>query len=132
MFDHICVFPDAATAQSALPTYHYEGAWDGSRVIAPLAIITAEAVWEGEGMERTLVTPEQVMPGFWLAVALPALSAELRDLPGDVCRLIADRDAAAAGQPFFAYVSPPGNPETLATARVAPVFAGSSYPFGAV
>lgn len=137
LFDHILAFANEAQARAALPTFcsqAQEGTWnwDGSRVIAPISIITVEAVWEGEGMDRELVTPEQTLPGFWLAIALPELSAGLRDLPGDVCRLITDREAANAGQAFICYASPSVDPQVLASARVAPVFAGSRYPFGAV
>lgn len=122
IFDHLLRFADEADARQALPQlYNAEGGWDGSRVIAPISIITAEA--EGE-------TPEQTLPGFWLAIALPELSTELRDLPNEACRLIADRVAANAGQSFIRYLSPSVDPQIIATARVAPIFAGSRYPFG--
>jgi hypothetical protein len=126
MYDHICSFTDEAAARSALPQFCAHGPWDSSRVIAPLSIITAEAVWSG--ME--LVTPEQQLPGFWLAIALPALSPDVRDLPDNACRYIADRVAAAQGLSWARYVAPDVDPALLASVRVAPVFAGSAYSFG--
>jgi hypothetical protein len=122
MIDHIIVHASEAAARSALPSYcsqDSEGAWhwDASRVIPGLKIITSEA-------------PEVVLPGYWVAVALPALSTALRDLPNEACRLIANRDLANAGQAFMEYAAPSIDMVALSTARVAPVFAGSNYPFG--
>ncbi len=141
MIDHLLVFADETAARAALPAYCLQGRdgawrWDGSRVVTGVQIITAEAVWnrsDPDPMKATLATPEQHLPGFWLAIALPDLSPALRDLPGDVCRYISDRDAANAGAPreqFTLYLSASVDPAILATARVSPVFAGSAYPFG--
>lgn len=141
IFDHILVLASEAQARSALPGFcaqDREGVWhwDGSRVIAPIEIITAEAAWgePGEDGRPTLVTPRQVLSGFWLAIALPELSTALRDLPSEACRLIANRDAANAGAPFAGFVryaAPSLDLAAAQTYRVAPVFAGSNYPFGA-
>jgi hypothetical protein len=138
LFDHIVAFPTEAAAQAALPQFcarDTEGAWrwDQSRVIPGISIITAEAVYEGEGMDRKLVSPEEVLPGFWVAIALTELSTTLRDLPNEACRLITDRDAANAGgtfQQFTVYASPSLDLLQVQSYRVAPVFAGSKYPFG--
>lgn len=135
MIDHIVVAANEAAARSVLPQFCFQdqqGAWhwDRSHVIPGISIITAEAVYEGEGMERELVSPEEKLPGFWIAIALPELSETLRDLPDEACRLIADRAAANAGQQFVVYLSPSVDPQLIATARVSPVFAGSKYPFG--
>jgi len=123
MIDHVLRFASEAAAQSALPAYHIDGAWDGSRVIAPVSIVTADAVWDGEA----LVSPEQVLPGWWIVVSLDAVSAELRDLPGGACRFVADGDAASRGEPWWVYLAPDLDVDLLSTARVSPVFAGSGY-----
>lgn len=141
MIDHLFAFPSEAAARAALPAYCAHGPdgvwhWDGSRVVTGVQIITAEAVWnrsDPDPFKAVLVWPEQHLPGFWIAIALPGLSPALRDLPGDVCRYISDRDAANAGAPreqFTLYLSASVDPSLLATARVSPVFAGSAYPFG--
>ena len=68
-------------------------------------------------------------PGWFLVIARPALDPALRDLPNGECRLIADRDAAEAGQSFILYTAPDIAPSDLANAFVTPTFAGSRYPF---
>jgi hypothetical protein len=132
IYDHVLAFANEAAAQAALPQFYNES-WDQSRVIPNIKIITAEAVYEGEGMDRKLVSPEEVLPGFWVAIALTELSTTLRDLPNEACRLITDRDAANAGgtfQQFTVYASPSLDLQAVQSYRVAPVFAGSKYPFG--
>jgi hypothetical protein len=138
IYDHVLAFASEAAAQQALPSFcnqDQQGVWrwDQSRVIPNIKIITAEAVYEGEGMDRELVSPEEVLPGFWVAIALTELSTTLRDLPNEACRLITDRDAANAGgtfQQFTVYASPSLDLLQVQSYRVAPVFAGSKYPFG--
>ena len=135
IYDHVLAFANEAAAQAALPQYYsaVASSWDQSRVIPNIKIITAEAVYEGEGMDRELVSPEEVLPGFWVAIALTELSTTLRDLPNEACRLITDRDAANAGgtfQQFTVYASPSLDLQAVQSYRVAPVFAGSKYPFG--
>jgi hypothetical protein len=135
IYDHVLAFANEAAAQAALPQYYsaVASSWDQSRVIPNIKIITAEAVYEGEGMDRELVSPEEVLPGFWVAIALTELSTTLRDLPNEACRLITDRDAANAGQSFAqftVYASPSLDLQAVQSYRVAPVFAGSKYPFG--
>lgn len=118
MIDHVLKFASEPAAQSALPAYHIDGAWDGSRVIAPVSIVTADAVWDGE----TLVSPRVVLPGFWIAIALDALSPELIALPDHALRFAADREAGG-----FPYLAADIDGALLSTARVEPVFAGSGY-----
>jgi hypothetical protein len=114
MIDHILKFETEAAAKAALPQFvGDEGQWDGSRTIPNVSVITAD---------------EETLPGWWIAIGLTALSEELRSLPDDACRLITDRYAAEAGQPFVLYLSHSVDPGLIATARVSPVFAGSRYP----
>lgn len=139
MIDHLAAFPDEAAARAALPSFCAQGKdgswrWDASRVVPGLSVIMADAVWDHSvPMRPVLTSPEVVLPGFWIAIALPELDTALRDLPGDVCKVITNRSAAHSGVPreqFTLYVSPSVDPAVLATGRVAPVFAGSAYPFG--
>jgi hypothetical protein len=121
MMDHVLRFADEAAAQAALPVYCIDGAWDGSRVIAPVSVVTADAVWEGDA----LVSPRAVLPGYWLAIALDEVSADLVSLPGDVLRFVAERETGA-----FAFLAADIDAGLLSTARVDPVFAGSGYWMG--
>ena len=132
MFDHIIKGGDSeADALALLPDYHSDGDWRGDVVIPNLKIITADAVWDtSDPQEPVLVSAEESLPGFWLAIALPEVSQVLIALPNDACRLIADREAAGRGEEYIRYVSPAVEPSMLTTATVAPVFAGSAYPFG--
>lgn len=116
--DHLLRFPDEMTAQTALPEYWIAeaGAWRDDVCIPGVSVFT-----EADGMYA----------GWFIVIALSALSATLRDLPDHACRLIADRDAANAGQPFLRYVAADMDPGALASARFVPTFAGSTYPFGA-
>lgn len=125
MIDHILKFDSEVAAKSALADYVIEDTWDGSRTIPDLKIITQEAAWDHSDPENpVLVSPEQTLPGFWIAVALLELATALRDLPDNACRFIANRDTGG-----FIYTAPDINAGLLATARVAPVFAGSGYSF---
>lgn len=126
MMDHMLRFASEDAARAALPAYCADGQWDGSRTIPGVSIITAEAVWDGEA----LVSPEAVLPGWWIVVSLDAVSAALRDLPGGACRFVADGDAASRGEPWWVYLAPDLDVGLLATARVSPVFAGALYQMG--
>lgn len=94
-------------------------------------VILQDAEWDvsDDPENPVLVTPEIVAEGHHVWVALDALDESLRGLPENACRLIADRDAALAGQPFLLHQAPDIPPETMATARIVPVPAGSGYPF---
>lgn len=124
MFDHLIKCASDAERQALLEQY-------GVSRAAPVSVITADAVWDTTDPEEpVLVTPEVTLEGYWLAVALPEVSNELKALPDGACRLIADREAAKRGEDFLIWVSPVIDPEILTTARVSPVIAGSRYPFG--
>lgn len=130
MKDHIMRFVSEQDAKVAMPQFVFDGEWDASRVIAPIQIVTAEAEIDDTDPENVIVlVPRETLPGYWLAIALPEVSPDLRGLGGEACRLIADRDLAAAGQPFFVYVAPSVDAGLLATARIEPVFAGNAYSF---
>lgn len=124
--DHVAKFTDEAGAADALPSYRAGDGWDTSRVLAGVSIITADAVWDNTDPQNpVLVSPEQTLPGFWLAIGLPELSQDLIALPGNALRFAANRET---GQ--IIYTAPDLNVALLASARVSPVFAGSQYQFG--
>lgn len=125
MIDHVLHFDTEAAAQAALPSYwtpaskDSPGAWRGDICIPSVSVYALDVLG---GRVPYL--------GWHIVIALPALDPALRDLPGNACRLITDREAAVRGEPFVRYAAPDMRPAVLSVARVEPVFAGSSYPFG--
>lgn len=128
MIDHLMRFTDEATAKADPVVGRYwapasddgPGSWRGDVCIPGVSVYTPN-----EDGSRTLFT------GWFIVIALPTLDPSLRDLPGNACRLIADRDAADAGQSFIRYTAADLEPGILSMAKVEPTFAGSNYPFGA-
>ena len=123
MIDSILVYPDEATALAAWPRPEdAQGSWiiyGPDRLdLLPVRIVKVEAVYDGE----TLVSPETLAPGYWLAVR----GADLRDNPA--CVTVTDDELAAAGEPFLLYVNPAYTLHALA-GRVDPTWCGSEYPF---
>lgn len=148
MIDHLIAAPDRATMAAMLaPLGLASVAQDGSTSFAAdvclnvggpndesLRVILADAVWDKSDPNPrnwTITTPEVLAQGFFVIVAKDALDPALRDLPGNACRLITDRDAAVRGESFIRYTAPDMDPQVLTTARVEPTFAGSRYPLGA-
>lgn len=139
MIDHLFSFADEAAAQAALSSYWIPasedgpGTWRGDVCIPGVsvyAITGTEALTDpetGQSYDREIREP---YPGWYIVVALPAIHSVLRDLPDAACRLIADRDAANRGENFIRYVAADMDPAVLSVAKVEPIFAGSSYPFG--
>lgn len=145
MIDHLLRFDSEDAARAALPEYWIPasddgpGQWDGSRCI-PNAGCPALRVYKITG-QTTITDPEtgqsyqqdirELFSGWFINVALVALSPELRDLPSGACRIIADREAAAAGDPnFIRFVATDIEPEVIAEAHVEPMPLGARYPFG--
>jgi hypothetical protein len=131
--DHFCVFPDETTALAALPAYHYNnGNWDTSRVMPNMRIITADAVWDNsDPLKPVLVTPETVLPGWWIAISDKTGTVNaVKDIPGNACRVILDRDKAQTETDrtkLVLYISSAADPSVLNNARINPVFAGAPY-----
>lgn len=126
MFDHVCAFSSEDAAKAALPGYNPNGGWNYSIGIFGQTVTTSPAVWDRTDPEHpVLVTPAQTLPGFWLTITLPALSEEIKNLPNNACRFVFDYDAQS-----FAYTAPDLNAALLQTAKIEPVFAGRTYPFG--
>lgn len=131
MFDHLLTFPNEATARAMLAAFIMPAGWDESRVLAPVRIVTQDAVWDMRDPERPkLKSPEKAMPGFHLVIALATPSPDLMQMAP--CLFVADRAKAAMGEPFLVYASDDLDLLALAKARVEPMFAGANYDFAAL
>jgi hypothetical protein len=146
MMDHILTFADETSAHAALDPLGLGGTqlssdgktstpyWAGGVLASKENFrgISADAVWDRtDPLHPVLVTPEQVLPGFWVGVATDdqAKSDALKALPGDACRVILNREASRPGNAnwSFLYISPAVVPSDLATVHFSPIFAGSTY-----
>jgi len=96
-------------------------------------VILQDAVWDETDPENPVqTTPEIVASGWHVWIALDHLAEDLRDLPGDACRLIADRSLCLPEATFrdvLLYHAADIDEIVLATARIEPVPAGSDYPW---
>lgn len=136
IIDHLMRFETEADAKADPVVSAYwspgegdePGAWRGDVCIPNVSVYALGAPGvDGEGNPVENRIP---FSGWYVVIALPVLSAALRDIPGNACRLIADRDAAARGESFIRHTAADLTPGDLAAAHVEPLFAGSGYPFG--
>lgn len=126
MYNHFMMFVDEKTAQAALHKYVDADGWDMSIVIPNQRVILRRAVWDDA--DRTsikLISPEVVIPGYFVTVTLPEINDELKKLPDNACRLIG---VASTGD--VVYWAPDMNMELIASAIIEPVPFGSTYKFG--
>ena len=146
MLDHLLRFPSRADAGAALAPLNLATEQDGQWILADnvclniggpndesIRVGTQRVEWDFSDPENPVQTqPEVLIPGWYCIVADSLVNESVRDLPDNVCRLIANREAAIAGDPnFILYTAPDLTPETMASvAFVEPTFAGSQYPFG--
>lgn len=123
MLNHFMKFDGEASALTALAAYAPDGAWDRSLVLPGQRVVLARASWDMTDPDApVLVTPEQVMPGFFVTISLPAIDTALRDMEGNACRLIGDSGTGA-----IVYTAPDLDEGLLATAIIEPVPAGAAY-----
>jgi hypothetical protein len=118
MIDHVLAFADEASAKADPIVGQYwlggEGGWWRGDVCIP-------------GAQVVVAATGAFYDGLWrIVIAKDAEDQELAASPA--CHLIADRNAAAAGQPFI--IKSKLTPAELALLILQPVFAGSDYPFG--
>lgn len=127
MIDHVLMFADEATAIQALPNFRVPGdRWDPSCTISDVKIVVQDAVLDTtDPLKPVVATPQQVLPGWWIAITLTALSQDFIALPDSALRLAYNRDT---GQ--FSYMAPDLNQALLQTAKIEPAFAGVTDPFG--
>jgi hypothetical protein len=144
MIDHLLVFPDEATARAdpVVGAYYVPaqklglvtlpGKWRGSclpgvSVYAVTATATVTDPTTGQSYVKETRTP---YPGWFMVISRLELNAALRDLANNGCVLIADRAAAAAGNPnFLLFKAANLTDAEIAAAHVEPTFLGSRYPF---
>ena len=131
MLNHLLMFTTEADAIDALPSYGARDPdglwlWRDDLVIPNQRVVISRAVWDYSDPEAPLlVSPEQSVPGYFVTVTLPGISADLRDLPGAACRLIGDATTGA-----IVYTAADLNPGLLASAIVEPMPAGARYSLG--
>lgn len=131
MIDHLLCFPNEAAAMAACPAYVIDDdgvmQWDRSRCIPGVAVEVPTGQIT-EATEDELARPIMVrVPGFWVAIATPAVDFDLMALPQ--CRVVSDRTAIAESRNHFVHIADDVDPDILARAVVSPVFAGSRYTF---
>ncbi|MEJ0043188.1 MAG: hypothetical protein WDM81_13670 [Rhizomicrobium sp.] len=128
--DHLMMFDSEAAALAALPQ-HVVPSDDGPLWNPGYAMSVDVTLPDPSGAVDDAGEPVRVpMEKSFVWISLPALDATLRDMPDNACRLIADRDAANAGETFLIYRASDLDDATMAAARIAPVYAGTNYPFG--
>lgn len=137
MIDHLLAFASESDAKAdpIVGAYWHGdgqggGSWDMSCCIpslsvwAPSADVTTTTTINGQTYSLVTHTPYDSL---WrINIALPSRSAALCALSS--CHLVADRDLAAQGKPFL--LQSVLTADELAALMIAPLFAGSSYPFG--
>ena len=149
--DHLLTFSNEAAALGVLTPMGFapSGRWDRSYVDPGVRLITADPVWDTTDPDNhILVSPEEIISGFHITIALPEVSAALEALgPQKFLRVIEDRGLATAASKFHEYaVSTVGLPEGVATEmpaaqlnrvggvienvtfKISPRFLGSDYP----
>lgn len=118
MVDHILLFADEATARAAIPQYWTDyGNGDGSGDWRLDICNPGISVYTVDGETRTY------FDSWGILIALTEVDETLRGLPA--CRVIFDRDAAAARQPYVLYAADGVDGTVIG---FEPWFAGSDYP----
>lgn len=104
MIDYLFCFSDKVAAIAALPDFWTPpsvegdvmapGSWDGSRVLSMKIQVGSRPA--GTDVETgALIEAPVYAQGYWLAIAMPAVTERLWALPG--CMREADREAAESG-----------------------------------
>lgn len=104
-----------------------EGELDSSRAMW-VELIASPGTYDEEG---NVLTPRVVLPGLALWICTPTVDDDLWNLPGNVARLQADRDAHAAGELTW-LIRTRVDPGAMSSILVSPSYMGADYPFGAV
>lgn len=97
-------------------------------------IVKEKAVWDRSAPDPknwTQTKPEVLETGWQCIVVRTKLDTQLRDLPGNACRMIVDRDKANAGDAnCVLYVAPDITKEQFVAYHTEPTPLGARYPFG--
>ena len=127
--DHLLSFPTEADALAALQgtPYASESGWNLGCTCPGLTLYTQVAQYDENGVETqpSVLLNDQ----YWLLISTrgpgpdPALTAL------EACRMVADRAAALAGQPFIYQQGLRADPAQIASVvRIDGLPAGSAYP----
>jgi hypothetical protein len=130
MIDHLLSFDSAVAAATALQPLGLASLTGDIPLFGPAVFLNTGGA--DNGSLRVILPFGVLQPGWHCIVERTTIDPALRDLPGDACRLITDRDLAAAGDASFRlYLAQNMDPALLSTARVRPTLAGPRYPFSA-
>lgn len=146
--DHLLQFTNAAAAVTALTPFGLAALDKANQptFAAPVIlnvggpnnnssrIVKERAVWDQKDPDPknwTQTKPEVLETGWQCIVVRTKLDTGLRDLPGNACRMIVDRDKANAGDSnCVLYVAPDITKEQFLAFHTEPTPAGARYPFG--
>ncbi len=120
IIDHTLSFPNEAAAFGVLSGLGFAFrdqnnniVWDGRIVDPTVKLITADAVVDGNG---DVITPEEIIAGFHVSIALSEASDDLEALPNNFLRLIENRMMTGLSKKFHEYaVSFKSLPEGVAS-----------------
>lgn len=133
MYDHILMFNSESLAHESLSSFGYSklDTWNASCVLPGIELVLADEVWDTTDPWRpVLVTPKQVVPGFYIVISLNTISEDLKNLPNSACRLIASSELALLNKPFLVWTATNINPTILDTIiRIEPSLSGRYYDF---
>lgn len=146
--DHLLAFTSATAAVTALspfglasldknnqPTFAAPVILNvGGTNGASSRIVKEKAVWDRSALDPknwTQTKPEVLETGWQCIVVRTKLDTQLRDLPGNACRMIVDRDKANAGDAnCVLYVAADITKEQFLAYHTEPQPLGARYPFG--
>lgn len=129
----VCADETACIADPVIGGYHYPaspdgpGGWRGDVVIPGVQVWDTRQDVTGIDAEGAPMVTHAYLSGFWLVVSSAGANAALAG-DGNLV-LSANRDASLRGEAFVTFSVQPD--EQLAFFQLAPLFAGSNYPFGA-
>lgn len=124
MIDHLIRYRTEEEANAAITFY-------GASISYRTDVILVDAEWS-DNKEPKLLEPEILASGYHVWITLHEISEELRTLPDDSCRLIADRSLITEDCTFedvLLYHAEDITTDVLVAARISPVPAGTNYPF---
>ena len=130
MYDYLLRYPDESSAKAALPAWldddgNWQHAYQGTGSMA-ITIIAQEAVMDGE----ELVSPQVNIPGYWVAIATPAIDEDVWALAVQESQR-PERSEYPEGRPYQDCVTRTrlDADAYAAFTNVSPVFAGAMYRF---
>lgn len=118
MIDHLISFPTEADAKAhpALSRWLSAGEWNRSMTFPDVRLVVS-------------AEPYACFPGWWIVVTTEGEGPDAELAAIEPCRMVANREAAQAGEPFV-YSGLRADPAQIAQiVRIDGLPAGSSYPF---